>query len=189
MSLAQDVVSVSAIQKELPVERTYLMKELARLKALGLIALNKSIKLTAEGRKALTVVLAGGVFDIIHAGHLYTLSKAKQLGDVLVVVIATDRRVLSLKGRHALHSADLRKELVSALKCVDVALIGSEGSIFDTVVKLKPDIIALGYDQAHDEQELALKCREMGLNTRVVRIKGYVKGVKTSRILRKLYRE
>jgi len=46
--------------------------------------------LTELGRTSLKVVLAGGVFDIIHPGHIHTLNSAKQLGDVLVVVVATE---------------------------------------------------------------------------------------------------
>ena len=179
--------SLSLLQKEYPVERSYLIKLLQELKSLGLIAFNRGIKLTPEGRKELKVVLAGGVFDIIHPGHIYTLAKARELGDVLIVVVATDKRVRSLKNRPALHSANLRKKLVSALKFVDIAVIGSQGDIFDTVIRFKPDIIALGYDQAHDEESLRLRCREIGLKTQVFRISTHLKGIKTSKILQKLY--
>jgi cytidyltransferase-like protein len=179
--------SLSLLQKEYPVERTYLIRLLHKLKNLGLIAFDKGIKLTPEGRKELKVVLAGGVFDIIHPGHIYTLAKAKELGDVLIVVIATDKRVRSLKNRSALHSANLRKKLVNALKFVDIAVIGSQRDIFDTVIRFKPDIIALGYDQAHDEESLRVRCREAGLNTQIFRISTHLKGIKTSKILHKLY--
>src|SRR3990172_525076 len=47
--------------------------------------------LTEAGRKRIVVVFTGGVFDIIHPGHIYTLSSAKNLGDVLVVTVATDK--------------------------------------------------------------------------------------------------
>ena len=61
------------------------------------------------------IVLAGGVFDIIHPGHIHTLNDAKKLGDVLVVVVATDKTAVKMKKREPLHSAELRKELVSSL--------------------------------------------------------------------------
>ena len=53
--------------------------------------------LTDQGRRSLVVVLAGGVFDIIHPGHIHTLNAAKGLGDVLVVVVVRLLHQLSLK--------------------------------------------------------------------------------------------
>jgi len=188
LSIERGHVNLALLRNECPVERAYLIKSLHKLKNLGLITFNKGIKLTPAGRKELKVVLAGGVFDIIHPGHIHTLSKAKELGDVLIVVVATDKRVKALKKRKALHNAKLRKQLVSALKVVDIATVGSEHDIFDTVVRFKPDIIALGYDQTHDEETLKLKCQQAGLNTRILRIGSYLKGIKTSKILDKLYK-
>jgi len=79
------------------------------------------------------IVLAGGVFDIIHPGHIHTLNAAKALGDVLVVAIATDKTAKKMKKRQPLHSQELRHELVSSLSMVDVAVIGNEDDIFETV--------------------------------------------------------
>ena len=92
------------------------------------------------------IVLAGGVFDIIHPGHINTLNAAKKLGDVLVVVVATDKTAIKMKKREPLHSAHLRQELVSSLTMVDLCIIGDEENIFKTVDLVKPQIIALGYD-------------------------------------------
>ena len=79
------------------------------------------------------IVLAGGVFDIIHPGHIHTLNAAKALGDVLVVAIATDKTALKMKKRPPLHNQELRRELVSCLTMVDMAIIGHEEDIFETV--------------------------------------------------------
>ncbi len=57
------------------------------------------ITLTEIGRDSLRIVLAGGVFDIIHPGHISTLNAAKALGDVLVVVVATDNTAIKMKKR------------------------------------------------------------------------------------------
>ena len=92
------------------------------------------------------VVLAGGVFDIIHPGHIHTLNAAKALGDVLVVAIATDRTAEKMKKRPPLHNQELRRELVNCLTMVDRAVVGHENDIFETVKEIKPDIIVLGYD-------------------------------------------
>ena len=79
--------------------------------------------------------MAGGVFDIIHPGHIHTLNSAKELGDVLVVVVATDNTAVKMKKRQPLHSQDQRKELVNSLSMVDFVLIGQEDDIFKTVNK------------------------------------------------------
>ncbi|MGI0058052.1 MAG: adenylyltransferase/cytidyltransferase family protein, partial [Nitrosarchaeum sp.] len=105
------------------------------------------ITLTELGRSSLRVVLAGGVFDIIHPGHIHTLNAAKALGDVLIVVVATDNTAVKMKKRQPLHSKEQRQELVNSLVMVDLCLIGQEDDIFKTVNLVKPQIIALGYDQ------------------------------------------
>ena len=72
------------------------------------------------------IVLAGGVFDIIHPGHIHTLNAAKALGDVLIVAIATDKTAQKMKKRPPLHNQELRRELVNYLSMVDKAVIGHE---------------------------------------------------------------
>ena len=64
---------------------------------------NDRITLTETGRNSLRVVLAGGVFDIIHPGHIYTLKDAKALGDILVVVVATDNTAVKMKKRKPIY--------------------------------------------------------------------------------------
>ena len=116
------------------------------------------------------IVLAGGVFDIIHPGHIYTLNAAKKLGDTLVVVVATDKTALKMKKRKPLHSAELRQELVSSLSMVDLCIIGDEDDIFKTVDLVKPQIIALGYDQTHQEKYITEGCRKINLDVTVARL-------------------
>jgi|TARA_B100000029_G_scaffold134326_1_gene128644 cytidyltransferase-like protein len=116
------------------------------------------------------IVLAGGVFDIIHPGHINTLNAAKKLGDTLVVVVATDKTTLKMKKRKPLHNAQLRQELVSSLSMVDLCIIGDEENIFKTVDLVKPQIIALGYDQTHQEKYITDGCREINLDVRVARL-------------------
>ena len=78
------------------------------------------ITLSEIGRDSLRIVLAGGVFDIIHPGHISTLNAAKALGDVLVVVVATDNTSVKMKKRRPIHSQEQRKELVNSLGVVDL---------------------------------------------------------------------
>lgn len=137
---------------------------------------------TEFGRSALRVVLAGGVFDIIHPGHIHTLNAAKALGDVLVVVVATDNTAIKMKKRRPLHSETLRQELINHLSMVDVCLVGNEGDIFKTVELVKPDIIALGYDQVHQEKFITDGCRKIDLDVRVARLQSPIPEFSSSKI-------
>jgi len=128
------------------------------------------------------IVLAGGVFDIIHPGHINTLNDAKKLGDILVVVVATDKTAIKMKRRKPLHSAKLRQELVSSLTIVDLCIIGDEEDIFKTVDLVKPQIIVLGYDQAHQEKFIIDGCKKKNLDVRVVRLESPIPETSSSTI-------
>ncbi|MCS6767788.1 MAG: adenylyltransferase/cytidyltransferase family protein [Candidatus Nitrosocaldus sp.] len=150
-----------------------------RLESLGMI---RDGRLTDLGRSALRVIFTGGVFDIIHPGHIHTLRTAKSLGDILVVVIARDSTVERLKGKRPLHDEGKRRELVASLRFVDLALIGYEGDIFRTVELIKPDVIALGYDQVHEEQFISKECQRRGLKVHIVRLTSPIPELKSSMI-------
>ena len=128
------------------------------------------------------IVLAGGVFDIIHPGHIHTLNAAKALGDVLVVAIATDKTAQKMKKRPPLHNQELRCELVNSLSMVDVAIIGHEVDIFETVKEVKPNIIVLGYDQVHQEKFISDGCKRINLNVEIVRLESPVPHLSSSEI-------
>ena len=128
------------------------------------------------------VVLAGGVFDIIHPGHIHTLNAAKALGDTLVVAIATDKTAKKMKKRPPLHSQELRRELVSCLSMVDKAIVGHEDDIFQTVKEIKPNIIVLGYDQTHQEKFISDGCKRINLNVEIVRLQSPVPHLSSSEI-------
>jgi len=149
----------------------------------GLIETDKK-NLTEVGRTSLRVVLAGGVFDIIHPGHIHTLNSAKALGDVLVVVVATDTTAQKMKRRKPLHEQNQRKDLVSSLSMVDLCVIGQEGDIFKTVEIIKPEIIALGYDQIHQEKFITDGCRKLNLDIKVARLQSPVPEISSSEIER-----
>ena len=149
----------------------------------GLLERDNSLTLTFLGRDAIKVVLVGGVFDVIHPGHIHTLKAAKQHGDVLVVVVARTSTAAKLKkGRKIYHDEDLRKELVSSLAFVDLALIGSQVSLYDSVERVSPDIIALGYDQIHSEKEISQNCKDRNLSVRIIRLNTPVPGIKSSQL-------
>ena len=145
-----------------------------------LVTENKT--LTESGRNSLKVVLAGGVFDIIHPGHIYTLNAAKELGDVLVVVVATDNTAVKMKKRQPLHSQEQRQELVNSLSMVDLCLIGQEDDIFKTVNNVRPQIIALGYDQTHQEKFITEGCKKINLDASVARLQSPIPDSSSSKI-------
>ena len=138
--------------------------------------------LSGIGRESLHVVLAGGVFDIIHPGHIHTLNEAKSLGDILVVVIATDNTAIKMKKKKPLHTQEQRQELVDSLSIVDLCLIGQEGDLFKTVNHVRPQVIALGYDQMHQEKFIIEGCKKIKLEAKVARLQSPIPESSSSEI-------
>ena len=114
--------------------------------------------------------MATGVFDLLHIGHLYYLEEAKKYGDELIVVVACDKTV-KRKKHEPIMPAEERRRLVEALKPVDKAVIGYEDDFLKIVEEIKPDIIALGYDQHFEWLEEELKKR--GIKVKIVRCGKY----------------
>ncbi len=108
-------------------------------------SIEKLLSLPTTERAKLKVVMTGGVFDILHIGHICTLTEAKKYGDFLVVVIARDDHIMK-KGRKPIHSQEYRAKIVEALKPVDAVVLG-EDNPKKVVEMIKPDVIVYGYDQ------------------------------------------
>jgi len=120
-------------------------------------------------------VMATGTFDILHMGHIYFLKEAKKLGDTLAVVVATDSTVRKLK-HEPVNPQDIRLSLIKELKIVDEAYIGYEDDIYEIVKEIKPDIIALGFDQLHDENEIKIELKKRKINIKIVRLQEFKGG-------------
>ena len=118
------------------------------------------------------IVLVSGAFDGLHAGHLDFLRQAKSLGDELVVVIGRDAVIEKIKGKKPVHHEQDRLSLVSQLKLVDRAVLGTNSLRYDIIKQINPDIIALGYDQM-PEEELQKQLNLMSLQPKIVRLQGY----------------
>ena len=120
------------------------------------------------------VVLATGTFDLLHYGHVYYLTEAKRAGGEdakLVVVVARDSTVERLKGSRPIIPENQRRAVIEALKVVDEAILGYEDMDMErTIEKIKPDIIAVGYDQAEIEERLRRYMEDKKLPIKVVRI-------------------
>jgi len=184
-NLLDNPSSISSISERVPANRIFLITECRALAKQGFLeGASKGYYITDKGRKKIKVVFAGGVFDIIHPGHVHTLTESKKLGDVLVVSVARDNTVIKNKGREPVNDERLRRELVQALKCVDLAILGSRTNIFETVIMVKPNIIALGYDQKHSEKFLVEESAKRGMSVEVVRLSSPIPMVKSSNIIK-----
>jgi len=129
------------------------------------------------------LVVATGVFELLHPGHLKYLEESKKLGDRLVVVVAADETAARRKRRPVI-SERQRLHMVKALKPVDDAIVGEGGDIYDTIVKLKPDILTIGPDQDFDPKDVEAELRKRSLKTKVVKIRHYWDaGLHSSRII------
>ncbi|MEM4444950.1 MAG: DUF357 domain-containing protein [Thermofilum sp.] len=114
-----------------------------------------------------TKVLVGGVFDILHPGHVEFLAEAASLGEVYVVV-ARDETVKQSKGRYPVLSEEERLKLVRSLKPVHEAFLGEYPPNYHQVLlRVKPDIILLGYDQAWLKEVIESAAARLGLKTSV----------------------
>lgn len=177
-SATVDALSVSLGEEPAEVDRW-----VVEASGAGLVEVDGGeVRLTPRGRRELTVVMIGGKFEIIHPGHVHTMSEARRLGDTLVVVVAADSTVAKNKGRDPVTSQEWRVRLVSAMRDVDAALPGGKGSIYETLEKVRPDIVALGYDQVHDPAEVEREARRRGMEVKVVRLDTPIPGIKTSKI-------
>jgi len=122
--------------------------------------------LKAKGK---TLVLVGGCFDVLHPGHTIFLQKAKEAGDILIVLLESDQKIRKLKGlpagrqgvKRPVHNQIERTQVLLALKSVDEVIplkfMETEKEYDEIVLKIKPDIIATtaGHPNAHHYQRTA----------------------------------
>ena len=145
-----------------------------------------------DAEKKGKVVLASGAFDLLHYGHVYYLTEAKKTGGEnakLVVIVAKDRSVEKLKGNKPIIPEDQRRAMVESLKVVDEAILGYEDmDMLKVIEKVKPDVIALGYDKERTEKDLKKLLAEKGLTIKVVRVSQFTERdlVSSSKIKRKI---
>ena len=115
----------------------------------------------------MTRVVAQGTFDILHPGHVHYLRDARSMGEELHVIVSRSTNVTH-KEPPIVPDAQ-RREMVAALKPVDAAHLGDPEDIFVPIERLDPDIIALGYDQHHDDDAIAAALAERGIECHVER--------------------
>ena len=128
----------------------------------------------ASKPKRTKIVLASGVFDLLHLGHVKFLEAAKKAGGKnakLLVIVARDSTVQDAKGRKPVMPENQRLALVESLKVVDDAVLGLEDfDVGDVIQRVKPDVIALGYDQEKMEKRVREYIEKNRLNVKVERV-------------------
>jgi cytidyltransferase-like protein len=185
MGLTGEKADARALAAKLGLRLDEAKRELGDLSRRGLVSTEGGVaRLTAKGRRAIRVVFIGGGFEVIHYGHVYTIGKAKALGDALVVSVARDSTIRRRKKREPLIGEQDRVKLLSSLREVDAAILGVEGDIYETLQKVCPDVVALGYDQYHIKGEVKREAAKRGMKVRVVRLDSPYPEIKTSALLK-----
>lgn len=119
--------------------------------------------------KGSKIVLANGCFDLLHVGHIRYLSGAKELGDVLVVGVNSDRQAHALKGEgRPFMPENERAELIAALKSVDLVTVFDESTVEQLIRDIRPDIHAKGTDYTTDTVPERDIIREVGGRVAIV---------------------
>lgn len=144
-------------------------------------------------RRGERIVMTNGCFDVLHAGHVEYLTRARALGDRLVVAVNSDASVTRLKGpRRPVNRLEHRMAMLSALKAVDFVLpfdgsVGADGRANDTpvdlIVQVGPDVLVKGADYAIDQIAGA---REVLARGGEVLTLPYVEGLSTSGLIERI---
>lgn len=126
------------------------------------------------GEKRRRIVLASGTFDLLHLGHVRYLEGAKKAGGQdaeLVVIVARDDTVEKRRGAKPIMPENQRQALVDSLRVVNEAILGyEEFDIGKVIEKIKPDVIALGYDQREIEEAVRNYVNQKSLDIKIVRV-------------------
>ena len=98
------------------------------------------------------IVFTNGCFDILHQGHIYSLSQAASFGDVLIVAANSDASVKKLKGEtRPVNNEHSRSLILASLVIVDAVIIFNEGTPIELIKRMKPNILVKGGDYTIDQ--------------------------------------
>jgi rfaE bifunctional protein nucleotidyltransferase chain/domain len=133
-------------------------------------------RLRTEGKK---LVFTNGCFDIIHAGHIRYLKKAKALGDILIVGLNSDTSVSAIKPGRPVNPQDQRAEVLSSLEMVDYVTLFDEATPYELIKLLQPDILVKGGDWKKEDivgSDIARQTFSLP----------YIKGISTTEIIERI---
>lgn len=149
-----------------------------------LVTLRRLKNILQGVRKKKTVVFTNGCFDIIHAGHVQYLRKAKSLGDILVVGLNSDSSVKMIKGeKRPIVPQRERAEVLSGLEAIDYVVLFNEPTPIKLIQAILPDALVKGADWASHAIVGADVVKQTG--GRIARIK-LAKGRSTTNIIKKI---
>jgi D-glycero-beta-D-manno-heptose 1-phosphate adenylyltransferase len=116
------------------------------------MTIEQTVALVSRSRNAgKRIVFTNGVFDLLHPGHLRYLQQARELGDILIVGVNSDRSVRANKGAGRPITPELeRVEILEALRCVDAVVVFDEATPHELIAALQPDVLVKGADWAED---------------------------------------
>ena len=130
------------------------------------------------------IVFTNGVFDILHEGHISSLSEAATFGDFLIVAVNADASVRRLKGpERPVHNEQSRALLLASLVMTDAVIIFGEDTPQHLIKTLLPDVLVKGGDYSIDQIAGAKEVLDNGGEVKLARI---IEGISTSRIIEKM---
>lgn len=134
-----------------------------------------------------TKILVFGTFDIVHQGHLHFFGQARGLAKnpYLIVSLARDKNVLRIKGRVPRNNEKRRLQQIREISLVNRSVLGGVKNHLPHILRLNPDIIALGYDQQAYVKGLRQALISFGLKPKIVRLKPYKPHKYKTSLLRK----
>ena len=145
-----------------------------------------TIKLEDWKAQDKTIVFTNGCFDILHAGHVDYLEKAKTLGDVLIVGLNTDRSIAMNKGNdRPINDAFSRSRVLSSLQCVDAIVFFDEKTPYQLILSMMPDFLVKGSD--YDIKEIVGADEVINAGGQVKTIE-LLEGFSTTSIINKIKR-
>lgn len=153
-----------------------------------IINTKQAVKISKQlKQKDKRIILAGGVFDILHIGHVRFLKEAKKRGDFLFILLESDAAVKIIKGKNRpINSQKNRAEILSSINSVDYVIIlpkvFKDKNYDDLILRLKPDIIAT---TVGDKNELHKKRQAKRIGSKLIRVKK-VPNRSTSKIINSL---
>ena len=132
-------------------------------------------------------IMVFGTFDGLHPGHINFLKQAKNLArnSFLIVSIARDKNVLKIKGKYPDKNERERIKLVKKSKLADKVILSGLKNHIPHIVKERPDIIALGYDQRAYIRNLKKDLKNKGILVKITRLKPYRKKIYKNHLLKK----
>ena len=128
-----------------------------------------------------------GTFDGLHRGHISFFKQAKNLAknSFLIVSIARDRNVFKIKGKYPKKKEQARMLLVKKCKLAHKVVLSGVKDYLPHIIKARPDIIALGYDQKAYVKNLKLNLKRRGIAVKIIRLKPYKEKIYKNHLLKK----